>query len=104
MRYLVRVRGTNLALQRPDVGPQIVGFLTTRFVDATTATEAQGAAIELVLEDLAGYPTMNPEDDPVEISCVETAIVPWYRHRLRRARGFLFYVIESPERDSISAS
>jgi hypothetical protein len=93
MRFRVLVNGKNLLLVESE-GINRVGFVATKYVDALTSADAQCIAIRLVRAELSEIISINSADDPMEISCLESEKVSWFRGRLRQARGFTFYAVE----------
>lgn len=70
-KYRVMIHGENLLTEVEGVREKL-GFFTNVFVEAFTAADAEGRAIEIVHED-AGLADiqLNTDDDPLRLSAEE---------------------------------
>ena len=62
-KYRVRLEGQNIWLQS-EGKPELLGFFTTRYVEATDPVDAERRAIELVQVNLQEIVLNQPNDPP----------------------------------------
>lgn len=91
MKYRIVINGSNYILNNEGI-PTRMGFYATRFIDASSATEAEKKAIESIKND----PTLNEgilndsKDQPIlSIENIEESIDPGGPEK-----GYTFYVEE----------
>jgi hypothetical protein len=103
MRYRVLLQGKNLLIRESDA-VQRIGFVATRYVDATTPAEARKKAAGLVLSELMSFVEEPISEVEGKVKCLETEHVSWMRARLLGAKGFTFYRAEEglADRDELS--
>lgn len=90
--YQVMLEGKNFPLEMDGVG-EIMGFVTTRWVNAANAEEAELKAVDLVKNDssLIGA-VRDREGFAPMIYLVELATVSWLTFRRRQpGGGYTFY-------------
>jgi hypothetical protein len=69
-RYRVLLNGRNCLIER-DEERRLMGFWTTRCVDAATADEARARAIDLIRIDPAFRALLNGPSDPQPVVLVD---------------------------------
>ena len=95
-KYQVRLEGQNIWVKVDDK-PELMGFFTTRFVEASERDEAERRAIELVQANLQEIMLNAPDDPPtfyVE-EVIELARFPVDVHP--PGTGYTWYPDEQPQ-------
>lgn len=92
MKYGVMLRGENFAI-KSESGVENLGFMATRFVQASSPAEAELIAVELIRKDVTLLEILRKESNSEsKIYLEEMWRVGWWR-RLG-GRGFSFYPME----------
>jgi hypothetical protein len=95
-KYRVMIHGENL-LPGVEGVRQKLGFFKNVFVEAFTAADAEGRAIEIIRED-AGLADiqLDAEDDPLRLSVEEIHEIESFQgHKIPRDAFMLYPVTES---------
>lgn len=96
-RFRVLIKGRNLRLAS-NMGTRIVGFVTTRYVDATSTHEAREKALTRVRDEPEIANRLNQGGDDMHLEAVEIEQVSWFRGRFVRQGGFTFVAVSDKGR------